>query len=291
MGPLRVSSSDALGLFEREIYFGEVSEITVYPKIHNLRGFNLPSNSIAGDSSVTKRTQILTPHAASVRDYAFGDSISRVHWNTTARQGKLMSKEFDMGMSNEIWIFLDLQESVQHGYMDEGTDEWVVSIAASLAQKFSNSNIPTGLVAYGDKRHFLNASRGQGHFENILETMAAAKSEGKTPLFDVIANEEALWTNQNSLIVVTPSLSSSWARAIGAISSKRVNTTVILLDSQTFGANSDSSETIRALLQSGIPTHIVRKGDDLERAFPPKLTARHRSHEKNTTAGKENEAA
>ena len=37
MGPLRLSSSDALGLFEREIYFGEVSEITVYPKIHNLR--------------------------------------------------------------------------------------------------------------------------------------------------------------------------------------------------------------------------------------------------------------
>ena len=291
MGPLRIRSTDALGLFEREIYFGETSEITVYPKILNLRSFNLPANSISGDSSVTKRTQILTPHAASVRDYAFGDSISRVHWNTTAKQGKLMSKEFDMGMSNEIWIFLDLQESVQHGDMDEGTDEWVVSIAASLAQKFSDANIPTGLVAYGDKRHFINASRGQGHFENILETMATAKSEGKTSLFDVIANEEALWTYQNSLIVITPSCSSNWARAIGAMSSKRINTTVILLDSQTFGANSDPSETIRDLLQSGIPTHLVQKGDNLESVFPSKLTASHGSHVQNTAADEEDEAA
>jgi kynureninase len=121
--------------------------------------------------------------------------------------------------------------------------------------------------------------------------MATAKSEGKTSLFDVIANEEALWTYQNSLIVITPSCSSNWARAIGAISSKRINTTVILLDSQTFGANSDSSETIRDLLQSGIPTHLVQKGDDLESVFPSKLTASHGSHVQNTAADEEDEAA
>ena len=75
------------------------------------------------------------------------------------------------------------------------------------------------------------------------------------------------------------------------MSSKRINTTVILLDSQTFGANSDSSETVRDLLQSGIPTHLVQKGDDLESVFPSKLTASHDSHVQNTAADEEDEAA
>ena len=68
-----------------------------------------------GDNTTRKRSHDLTPHAASVREYAFGDSISRVHWNSTARLGKLMSKEFDLDRSGDIWILVDLHRGCSGG--------------------------------------------------------------------------------------------------------------------------------------------------------------------------------
>ena len=70
----------------------------VYPRTFDLPDFEIPAGYLTGESTTRRRSHDLTPHAASVRDYAFGDSLSRIHWNSTARTGRLMSKEFDLGI-------------------------------------------------------------------------------------------------------------------------------------------------------------------------------------------------
>ena len=95
-GPVRVSNTDAFGLFQRDMSFGSKQDLVVYPKLFDVPGFSFPAAHLSGEGSSRKRTHDLTPHAASVREYAFGDSMSRVHWNSTAKMGRLMSKDFDM---------------------------------------------------------------------------------------------------------------------------------------------------------------------------------------------------
>ena len=108
MGPVRVANSDAFGLFRREREYGGTDRLIVLPKIFDVSGFTASASYLSGESFAKERTHDLTPHAASVREYAFGDSISRIHWNSTARLGKLMSKEFDLGRSSDVWLFVDL---------------------------------------------------------------------------------------------------------------------------------------------------------------------------------------
>ena len=160
MGPVRVSNTDVFGMFRRERTFGGTDSLIVYPRTFDVDGFDIPAAYLSGDGSRRRRSHDLTPHAGSVREYAFGDSISRIHWNSTAKLGKLMSKQFDLSMSSDVWLFVDLFRDLQAGEMEESTDEYAVSIAASLAEKYLGAQLPLGLVAYGDKRYFLSPDTG-----------------------------------------------------------------------------------------------------------------------------------
>ncbi|MEZ4612148.1 MAG: DUF58 domain-containing protein [Caldilineaceae bacterium] len=50
----------------------------------------------------------MTTNAAGVRDYYPGDSLNRIHWPTTARMRRLMTKEFELIPRRDIWLYLDL---------------------------------------------------------------------------------------------------------------------------------------------------------------------------------------
>ena len=271
MGPAKVSNTDPFGIFRRSRDFGGTDDITVFPNTFKLSGFHVPPAELSGDASMRRRTHNVTPHASTVRDYAPGDSLSRVHWNSTARLRKLMSKEFDLGRAGELWVVLDLQKDIQSGELEESTDEYAVSIGASLAKLYSESQMPVGLVAYGDKRYFLEADTGTGHLDRIMQLLAMSKAEGDVPLASVMAREEPLWGGQSTLAVITSSPNEEWVLALREISKRSVRVAVVLLDGASFGGFLNSRDALAPLGQAGILTYLVTKGDDI----PAALSRRH----------------
>ena len=272
MGPVRVVSSDAFGLFRRERFLGDTERLVVYPRTFSVPGFAIPAAYLSGESSARRRSYDLTPHAASVRDYAFGDSISRVHWNSTARLGKLMSKEFDLGRSSDVWLVVDLHRDVQAGELEESTDEYGVSIAASLARKYLDSQLPVGLIAHGDEHYFLPAETGTGQFDRVMEFLAISKAEGPVPLEALLANEEKLWSYHSSLVVITSSPRQEWVTALKTLTRRRVRVAVVLLDGGSFGAFFNSLDVVPELYVAGIAPYLVRKGDDIAVALSQPYT-------------------
>ncbi len=263
MGPVKVSNTDPFGLFKRDRFFGETETLLVYPRTHDIPGFVIPSAHTSGESSARRRSHDLTPHAASVRDYSFGDSISRVHWNSTARLGKLMSKEFDLGFSSDVWILVDLHRDVQAGELEESTDEYAVSIAASLARKYQDARLPAGLVTYGDQRYVLQAETGSGQLDRLMEYLAMSKAEGTVPLEEVIALEEQLWGYHSSVIVITPSHRVGWATALKELIRRRVRVVAVLLDGMSFGGIFDSTAVVPDLYAAGVSPYVVKQGDSI----------------------------
>ena len=261
MGPVRVSNTDALGLFRRDRTFCGTDELIVYPRVYDIPQFAIPAADLSGESSARRRSHDLSPHASSVRDYAFGDSISRVHWNSTARLGRLMSKEFDLGQSSDVWVLVDLHRDVQAGELEESTDEYGVSIAASLAKKYLEGEMPVGLISYGDQRYYLPAETGAGQLDRMMEFLAMSKAEGTVALEDALPMEEALWGYHSSLLVITPSHRIDWALALRELTRRRVRVAVVLLDGPSFGGIFQTLGIVPTLNESGIPTYAVRKGD------------------------------
>ncbi|HJO82778.1 MAG TPA: DUF58 domain-containing protein, partial [SAR202 cluster bacterium] len=267
LGPVRVSNTDAFGLFRRERLFGGTDTLIVYPQTHDLPGYNVPSSNISGESSSRRRSHDLTPHAASVREYAFGDSISRIHWASSARMGRMMSKEFDLGLSSDVWLLVDLHRDVQAGELEDSTDEYAVSIAASLARKYIEAQLPAGLIAYGDQRYALPADTGGGQFDRIMEFLAMSKAEGSTPLEEVLPEEEQLWGYRSSLVVITSSHRAGWVSGLEELARRRVKVSVVLLDASSFGSMFDPLALVPELYAAGISPYVVRKGDAIPLAL------------------------
>jgi uncharacterized protein (DUF58 family) len=263
LGPISVVSRDLFNIFSKQRPFGERHSVTVLPKVLDLPGFEVPAAQLYGDSSTRQRSPNVTPHASSIRDYAPGDALSRVHWNSTARMGKLMSKEFDLGRASEVWILLDLERSVQAGELEESTDEYAVTIAASLTKRHLDSELPVGLVAIGDERYFLPAETGAGQFDRIMQYLALAKAEGDTPLDETLADYEPLWGHNATLVVITSSPKTDWIVGVSELMRRGVRTAVIQLDLQSFGGVADAETSSAEMFSRGIPSYHIQQGDDI----------------------------
>ena len=120
--PLHIRTGDPFGFFEAAATVGQGVSVIVYPRLEPIPAWRLPSAILEGSHASPERTLQTTPLATSVRPYAPGDAMNRIHWKTTARHGELQVKEFDLEQTADAWIILDLQRGIGGGRGDEFDD-------------------------------------------------------------------------------------------------------------------------------------------------------------------------
>jgi uncharacterized protein (DUF58 family) len=267
VGPLLARSSDPLGLFRVEKARGNPGKAVVQPAIVALPYFKLPVAEQSGEESAQYRSQTRTPHVATVREYIRSDSLNQIHWLSTAKSGQLMSKEFDAGGGGDVWVFLDLERRVHCSQGTARTDEYAVSIAASLAQLAVGEEHLVGLVAYGDREYLLPLSGGSQQMHRILETLILSKTEGVDPLGEVLVENAGQFGNSASLLIVTSSTTTEWVLILRKVRRCGLNIAVVLVDPASFGGEQSLDEVAAALVSVGIPTYVVQRGDSFAHAL------------------------
>ena len=227
LGPITLTSGDPFGLFKMRRHLSTTSTMIVYPATVELPAFAPPLGQLPGGEAMRRRTHYVTTNVAGVREYAPGDSFNRIHWLSTARTGRLIVKEFELDPTADVWLFLDMQREVQTGSawetvptregpallwkerprleLDPTTEEYGVTIAASLARHFIRLNRAVGLVAYGQHREVAPADRGDRQLTKLLETLAVIQARGRIPIGDVVAVETSHFSRDTTAVVVTPS--------------------------------------------------------------------------------------
>ncbi|MBI3953897.1 MAG: DUF58 domain-containing protein [Chloroflexi bacterium] len=270
LGPFTVASGDPFGLFRYSRTLGPRHPLLVYPKTVPLPHFELPPGELAGEARLRRRAPQVTPNAVTVREYIQGDSFNRVHWLTTARMGQLMVKEFELDPASNVWIVLDLQQDVHAGDPPENTEEYAVTLAASLARKYLDLNRGVGFIAYGAEAHVLKPERGAGQLQQVLQALAEAKAQGTLPLSTVLTQEGQSFGMHSAIIVITASTYSDWGRLLGGLARRGVRTAAVLLDVSSFGRRDIAVPAITAqLLGAGVVTYVVRQGDKLSDSLQP----------------------
>ncbi len=274
VGPLTVASGDPFGLFRLKRSFGAAHALLVYPLPEALPHFWAPPAELAGDGRRRQPTHFVTPSAASVRDYEPGDSFARIHWPSTARQGRLMVKTFEVEPASDVWVVLDLQREVQAGGGDESTEEYGVRIACSVANHFLASHRPVGYVGCGAQTTILPPDRGRQHLARILEALALARGVGDVPLTDLLNREGGRFGRHSTLVVITPSAEEGWVAALEGLVERGVKVAVVALEAASFGRRGSPLLAFSALAAGGLPTYWVRRGDDLAAALGPQALGR-----------------
>ena len=127
VGPARAVRSDALGLLRRVRVWDEPVVLHVHPRTvrvpFDATGFQL---DVEGVSTGKLSSSDVSFHA--LRDYEPGDDRRAVHWQSTARLGKLIVRQYEETHRSHHVIVLDTSRDA----WDYDSFETAVSVAGSL---------------------------------------------------------------------------------------------------------------------------------------------------------------
>lgn len=266
LGPLVVRVSDPFTLFPQQVEFEGEETVLVYPRIVPLPDFAAPNPHLVGEHSRRQRANVVSTDVASVREYAAGDSISRIHWLTTARTGRLMVKQFDQGSSSHLWVLFDQHKDSQAGSGAESTDEYGATLAASVVDRYNKGFLPVGYAGHGSLSVVAYPDRSAAHREHVMEHIASSAPVGDTPLLETLGSLEREFTQSTSLVVITAAVDGDWVPAIAGLQRRGVRVSVALIDQASFGG-ADNSEALRQLVAAGVRTYRIRKGDSISNAL------------------------
>jgi len=287
-GPVTLVSGDPLGIFQMRRDLPLYSTLVVYPATVEVPHFKAPVGRLSGGDALQRQTQHVTTNVSGVRDYLPGDGFNRIHWLSTARRGRLISKEFELDPWADIWLFLDMEEAAQAGsYADEflfdsldapplvshtvqlhpSTEEYAVTIAASLAKHLLSQRRAVGMVSYGQRREVVQVDRGERQLGRFLESLAVIRAEGRVPLAEVIAAEANQLGGGSTALVITPSINTSWVGAVRDLKRRGIDVVAVHLEASTFADAPSSLEVTASLAASGVPSYLVKNGVPLEDVF------------------------
>ena len=279
VGSVLVTTVDPFGLFSRQRRLGEPHSIIVFPATIDLPLFNIAAFNDSGYGSGQWSVNQIGPNASSVREFATGDSLRYIHWHSTAHTGKLMVMVFDADRSQDrsktLWVILDMQEAFHCGEGEETTEEYSVTIAASVIQKYLENGIRAGLMASGDETYLFPPERGEEHLWRILEALALIKATGKISAARLLSEQMGQLSGDSMVVIISPSATGQLMDTIRQLRNRVSSIVVVLLDAASFGGDTKATQMVRSLSSIGVQAYIVRQGDDLARMLNDRFSAAH----------------
>ena len=288
LGPITIATGDPFGLFvlQRQLKATQAA-ITVFPQTIDLPKFAPALGQMSGGDSLQRRTHHVTTNVSGTREYVPGDSFNRIHWRSTARLERLIVKEFELDPNADVWIYLDMEHSAQAKLWYEedmrardissvwltarpqeikltpSTEEYIVTIAASIAKYYLGQQRALGFAAYGHEREIVQPDRGERQLNRLLEVLAVLRAQGTLQFSQVLAQEATKLGRNNTLVTITPSSELTWVKSLREIKRRGLRVISVIVDSNSFGGRGETEASAAELLASGIPTYIVREGADL----------------------------
>ena len=284
LGPLTLISSDPFGLFIRRHKLHATSSIVVYPLMVELAHFGGLAGELIGGRARQRRTHYVTTNVAGVREYYPGDTFNRIHWPSTARKDQLIVKEFELDPVADVWLFVDMQGSVQaetpmpaarHGALvampapglAPATEEYVVAVAATLARHLIDRQRAVGLVAQAEQRIVVQPERGERQLTKLLETLAVVRARGQASMSQLLSSKDAAFQRGSVAVVITPSADISWVQALRDLGRRGVGGVAVVIDAGSFGAPVGPGPVLSAIADAGLPGYRVRRDEPLDEAL------------------------
>jgi uncharacterized protein (DUF58 family) len=283
LGPTVLESGDPFGLFPVSRLFPADESLIVYPLLVDIQSFPSPTGILPGGEALRRRTPQVTPNASGVREYAPGDPLNRIHWVSTARRDRLISKEFELDPQAEVWIILDAAKTEQSSIpytppkqsaedlwkrkydftLPPTTEEYGVSIAASVARYFLRIGRAVGFVSSGQSSTAIPPDRGGRQLGKILESLALLRAVGKLPLSALIELQAQHMPRGSTVVIITPSVKKEIPLVADYLERRGLRPVVILLDARSFDGISGSDKLVAMLDFLRVPVRVIRNGDNI----------------------------
>lgn len=172
------ASEDIFGLIEHRGTFKAQGEFRVLPRTVFIPYWQLydRKSRLSGPQTALTRSRRETTQINGVRDYVYGDRLSRIHWNATAKTGNWKSKEFEHESVPKTILVLDaLAASYEHGE----AFELAVSTTASLLEYGTRERMGMGLLTLAYKTSFMAPSESLLERQKMMHHLVDIQYDGQ----------------------------------------------------------------------------------------------------------------
>lgn len=184
---------DIFGFFSRSVRSHEPLEVIVYPRIVPLRPLLLPARDVYGNPGA--HSPIQDPaYILGTREYQPSRPARYIHWNASARHGRLQEKIFEPTQQQKILLALDVSSFSDRE--DPTAFEQTLEIAASLAVAQDRAGKAVGLVTNGHLKGahspFVPVSKHPRQLASLLELLARLTPSVGDTLVNILRHQVQL---------------------------------------------------------------------------------------------------
>ncbi|MEW9701537.1 DUF58 domain-containing protein [Paenibacillus sp. SI8] len=234
-GTIECLTEDVFGFFQHKGRLELQDQVTVYPQTVPIREWVQFHQMLKGiqHHSATTRVHRETTQINGVREYIYGDRLSRIHWNATAKTGTWKSKEFERESLPKTIIMLD---RTARAYRDAAEFELAVSVAASLFRYASSRELALGLLSIGKDATYLEAKMSQNHHKQIMSHLVGVEADGTHPLIHTVKEKSRQMPAGSFFVLISPQKGSVMMQALNHLEHLHMNPCHIWIHGAASGA-------------------------------------------------------
>ena len=165
---------------------------------------------------------------------------------------------------------LDMHAESHYGDNEQSSDDYAITVAASVIKKSLTDGMRVGLLTAGNNSQFAQPERGEEHQWQLFKTLALMKTGTSARLNELAAEYLPRLRDNPPIIVIVTSATRNLLETIHQLRSRTAMVVVIYLDITGWGGLSITANQSRAIKQLGAQIYLVRKGEELAKALDSK---------------------
>ncbi|QOX80534.1 DUF58 domain-containing protein [Trichlorobacter lovleyi] len=168
-----------------------------------------------------------------LRQYQTGDSLGDIHWKATAKRNQLITKEYQIERTQEVYLLIDSSRlsgrpvpNAEGG--SEPFLEQAVRTALILGSVAQRQGDLFGVAAFGSRvQGFVRAKTGKTHFGHCRDLLYTLQPGQDSPSFGELATFMAARLRRRALLIFIapldePALAEDFVRAIRILSRRHL---------------------------------------------------------------------
>ncbi len=256
---------DLLGIFKLTYLFSESKDITIYPRIIHLEKFNIGSVFLSDSHAALSSGIEDMATVSSIRKYAGGDSLKRIHWKLSAKMRELYVKNYQSTTQTNAILFLDLEKSNYSFEYGTIIEDKVIECAAAIVYYCLENWLPIDFVYYNSEIVSVEA-KDPGDFESIYSLLSKIKFNQSVGIKDLLQIYLSGGIKNTNIIIFTSKINYDLYNELYKINflGYKISLIYVSPESLTGEKDSEADNIVSSLPELGVSTYRVGIEDDIK---------------------------
>lgn len=135
-----------------------------------------------------------------LRQYLPSDDASRIDWKNSAGKTDLFVKQYEEELDMDIYILLDVSDTMTFGTSDKLKSEYSAIVTAALAYASVDAGVNVGLGMYADDHLIVTPQGGTDQYDRFLDELTDVDNYGGTFNLEEALNDTIGQIKENTAI-------------------------------------------------------------------------------------------